>query len=235
MSARGIFITGTDTGAGKTVIACGLVRALRARGERVAVMKPVASGARRTAAGLRNDDALALIEAAGTAAAYENVNPYCFEPPIAPHIAAKEAKVTVDLGMIGAKFTTLSTDADWILVEGAGGWLAPVNDRETMADVARHLELPALLVVGLKLGCLNHAQLSRVGIEARGGSFAGWIANAIDPEMPRRGENLAALAMLLGEPPLEAVPHLRGGVASLTLREGADRLARRLAAAPLSP
>lgn len=235
MSARGVFITATDTAAGKTVIACGLVRGFRACGQRVTVMKPVASGARRTPAGLRNEDALALIEASGTAARYEDVNPYCFEPAVSPHIAAKEAKIVIDTRMIGHKFGGLAATADWIVVEGAGGWLAPINERETMADLARELDLPVLLVVGLKLGCLNHAQLSRVGIEARGGRFGGWIANAIDPQMARRDENLAALVTLLGEAPLATVAHVPREVASLTLTQGAQRLAQRLAASAASP
>ena len=235
MSAQGVFITATDTEAGKTVIACGLVRGFRACRQRVAVMKPVASGARRTAAGLRNEDALALIEASGTAAAYEAVNPYCFEPAISPHIAAKDANIMIDTSMIRHKFDSLAAASDWIIVEGAGGWLAPINERETMADLARALDLPVLLVVGLKLGCLNHAQLSRVSIEARGGRFAGWIANAIDPAMARRAENLAALETLLGEPPLASVAHAPLQVASLTLTQCAQRLAQHLAGAAINP
>lgn len=207
MSARGIFVTGTDTEVGKTVIACALVRALRESGSRVAVMKPVASGARRTPVGLRNDDALALIEAAATEAPYRDVNPYCFEPPVSPHIAAKDAGISIDVSTIRAKYLEISAEADWVVVEGAGGWLAPLSDHQTMADLAWALSLPALLVVGLKLGCLNHAQLSRLGIEAHGVSFAGWIASGVDGRMARADENLAALERVLGEPALAIVPH----------------------------
>jgi dethiobiotin synthetase len=207
VSARGIFITGTDTGIGKTVVACALVRALRQRGWRVAVMKPVASGARPTPAGLRNDDALALIDAAAAETPYPDVNPYCFEPAVSPHIAAKEANITVDIGTIRSKYLAIAQGADWVVVEGAGGWLAPVSDYQTMADLAWALSLPALLVVGLKLGCLNHAQLTRLGIEGHGVSFAGWVASSVDGEMERCEENLAALERLLGEPPLAIVPH----------------------------
>jgi dethiobiotin synthetase len=227
MSARGLFVTGTDTGVGKTVVACALVRALRASGSRVAVMKPVASGAQRTAQGLRNDDAVALIEAAGTTRAYGDVNPYCFEPPISPHIAAKEVVIKVDIDLIRAKFSTMAAEADWIVVEGAGGWLAPINEDQTMADLAGALALPALLVVGLKLGCLNHAQLTRASIAARGGPFAGWVASAIDPAMARAAENLTTLERLLGEPALAVVPHAPAQVATLTLAEAARRLAQR--------
>jgi dethiobiotin synthetase len=209
MTARGLFITGTDTGIGKTVVACALVRALRERGWRVAVMKPVASGSRHTPDGLRNDDALALMEAAASEAAYADVNPYCFEPPVSPHIAAKESNISINIGTIRSRYMALASEADWVVVEGAGGWLAPVSEHQTMADLAWALSLPALLVVGLKLGCLNHAQLTRLGIEAHGVSFAGWIASEVDGAMERGEENLLALERLLGEPPLAILPHTR--------------------------
>jgi dethiobiotin synthetase len=228
VSARGLFITGTDTGVGKTVVACALVRGLRAHRWRVAVMKPVASGSRRTPQGLRNDDALALIEAAGTAIPYAAVNPYCFEPPISPHIAAKEANIRIDIGMIRDKFATLAAEADWVVVEGAGGWLAPTSESESMADLATALSLPALLVVGLKLGCLNHAQLTGSSIKAGGVSFAGWIANAVDPAMTHAEDNLAALEQRLGEPPLAVIPHRPAQAPALTLAAAAQRLAHRL-------
>ena len=229
MSAQGIFITGTDTAAGKTVIACGLVRGFRALGERIAVMKPVASGAHRAASGLRDADALALIEAAGAMARYEDVNPYCFEPAVSPHIAAKEANFGVDTDTIRRKYAGLAAGADWVIVEGAGGWLAPISELETIADLARALGVPVLLVVGLKLGCLNHAQLTRSSIEACGARFAGWIANAIDPAMERRAENLATLERLLGEPALAVVGYAPAELGSLTLTLGAERLVQRLA------
>jgi dethiobiotin synthetase len=227
MTARGIFVTGTDTAVGKTVVACGLARGLRAQGARVAVMKPVASGATRTPEGLRNADALALIEAAQATAAYAVVNPYCFEPPISPHIAAKEAQIEVDIAMIRRNFEVLAAQADWVVVEGAGGWFAPISDRQTMADVAWALAVPTLMVVGVKLGCLNHAQLTRLAIEARGVSFAGWIASAVDPAMARTAENLASLERLLGEPALAIAPCEPAAASSLTLEEAAARLARK--------
>jgi len=229
MSARGIFITGTDTGVGKTVLACALVRALREAGNRVAVMKPVASGSLNTPEGLRNADALALMEAAGLAGPelYEEVNPYCFEPAVSPHIAANEAKITVDSSMIRQKLARLAAQADWIVVEGAGGWLAPINESETMADLARALSLPALLVVGLKLGCLNHAQLSRRVMRLGQVPFAGWVASAIDPQMSHREENLASLERRLGEPALAVVPHLTDGGATLVLPALAAALVQR--------
>jgi dethiobiotin synthetase len=229
MSARGIFITGTDTGVGKTVLACALVRALREAGNRVTVMKPVASGSFNTPEGLRNADALALMDAAGLARPelYEEVNPYCFEPPVSPHIAANEAKITVDSSMIRQRFARLAAQADWIVVEGAGGWLAPINESETMADLARALSLPALLVVGLKLGCLNHAQLSRRVMSLAEMPFAGWVASAIDPHMSHREENLESLERRLGEPALAVVPYLTDGGATLVLPALAEALVQR--------
>jgi dethiobiotin synthetase len=228
VSARGIFVTGTDTGVGKTVIACALVRALREQGARVAVMKPVASGAFATAEGLRNSDALALMAAAGCPHAYDAVNPYCFEPAISPHIAAKEAGIEVDTSMIRQKYDQLATGADWVVVEGAGGWFAPINQRQTMADLAWTLSVPALLVVGLKLGCLNHARLTRLGVESHGVPLAGWVVSAIDPHMMRVEANLETLERLLGEPPLAVIPHLpEGSAEAIALGEVAQRLARR--------
>lgn len=226
MSARGIFVTGTDTGVGKTLIACALTRALRQAGRRVSVMKPVASGSLRTAQGLRNADALALMEAAGLPPElYGEVNPYCFEPPISPHIAAEERKIEVDIGLIRARMDRLRADAEWIVVEGAGGWLAPVNAHQTMSDLARALSLPALLVIGLKLGCLNHAQLSWRAIRSDGVPLAGWVASAIDPDLSHVAQNLETLARLLGEPPLAVVPHLQDAGAPHALAALARELA----------
>jgi dethiobiotin synthetase len=225
MSARGVFITGTDTGVGKTVVACALVRGLRAQGFRVAVLKPVASGGHATAQGLRNADALALAASAGYEGPYEELNPYCFEPPVSPHIAAKEAGIEIDTSKIQHVYDTLAARADWVVVEGAGGWFAPLNERQTMADIAWGLAVPALLVVGLKLGCLSHAHLTRVGMEAHGVTFAGWVANAVDREFARPAENLATLERLLGETPLASVPYLARPDSPISLEEGAARLA----------
>jgi dethiobiotin synthetase len=227
MSARGIFVTGTDTGVGKTVIACALVRALRGAGAQVAVMKPVASGAFETAAGLRNSDALALMQAAGCPHPYEEVNPYCFEPPISPHIAAKDVGIEVDTSRVRQNYDRLASSADWVVVEGAGGWFAPINEHQTMADLAWALSVPALLVVGLKLGCLNHAQLTRLGVESHGVGLAGWVVNGIDRDMMRVEANLATLERLLGEPPLAVVPHQPDGIDAIALDELARALAQR--------
>jgi dethiobiotin synthetase len=228
VSARGIFVTGTDTGVGKTVVACALVRALRQLGAQVSVMKPVASGSVQTPFGLRNEDALALMEAAGTpsdSASYAEVNPYCFEPPVSPHIAAKDVGIEVDTTLIKHKYDALAARSDWVVVEGAGGWFAPINAHQTMADLAWALSIPALMVVGLRLGCLNHAQLTRLGVESQGVTLLGWIANGVDPQMDRSPENLAALERLLGEPPLAVIPHSADGAAGITLTGVAGRLA----------
>jgi dethiobiotin synthetase len=228
MSGQGIFITGTDTGVGKTVVACALVRALQSLGMRVGVMKPVASGAVRTPQGLRNADALALLAATGKdAAAYSDVNPYCFEPAVSPHIAAKEAGIEVDTTLVRHRFEALAAASDWVVVEGAGGWFAPINEHQTMADLAWALSVPALLVVGLRLGCLNHAQLTRLGIESQGVTLVGWVANGVDPAMARSDENLAALERLLGEPPLAVVPHCSDAAAAVLLPQVAQRLTGR--------
>src|SRR5665213_3141995 len=163
MLARGVFVTGTDTGVGKTVLAAALVRTLVRQGLRVAAMKPIASGADSTAAGLRNADALILAQAANVAAAYCTINPYCFAPAIAPHLAAREAGVVIDTALLCERFRELADRADCVVVEGAGGWLTPIGPAQTMADVAAALSLPVVLVVGLKLGCLNHATSAAPG------------------------------------------------------------------------
>ena len=224
MTPKGIFVTGTDTGVGKTVIAAALTRALVNRGMQVAVMKPVASGSDPTPEGLRNSDALALMAAANVTAPYEAVNPYCFAPPISPHIAAREAGVDIELALLRSRFDTLAAASQCVIVEGAGGWLAPISDTAAMADLAAALSLPVLLVVGLRLGCLNHALLSRESLDTRGAAFAGWVANAVDPDFARAAENLATLTARLGEPPLAHVPFLARGRGAPELGEAARKL-----------
>lgn len=210
MSARGVFVTGTDTGVGKTLVAGALIVGLTRRGLRVAGMKPVATGCVTTPEGLRNDDALSLARHASVAAPYERVNPYAFEPAIAPHIAAAEAGVTIDLTRIAHACAGLERVADRIVVEGVGGWCVPLNEREDVADLARRLALPVLLVVGVRLGCLNHARLTAQAIAASGLPWAGWIASCIDPQMARVRENLVALERLLPAPCLGALPYCAG-------------------------
>jgi dethiobiotin synthetase len=224
MATKGFFVTGTDTGVGKTVIAAALTRALAARGLRVAVMKPIASGSDPTPEGPRNADALALMAAASVKAPYEAVNPYCFVPAISPHIAALEQGTAIDLTLLRQRFDSLASGADCVIVEGAGGWLAPISDGATMAELALALSLPALVVIGLRLGCLNHALLTRESIAARGVTFAGWVANAIDPRFERSAENVATLTARLGAPPLARVPLLERPGEQLNLGEAAGKL-----------
>jgi len=181
ISAQGLFITGTDTGVGKTRVSVTLVETLKARGQRVAAMKPVASGASATAAGLRNDDAQHLQAAASVAAPYETVNPYCFAPAVAPHLAARAAGLSIEVSRIVAAHRTLAAQADWVIVEGVGGWKVPLGEAITTVDLAAALGWPVVLVVGIRLGCLNHALLTADAIGASGLPFAGWIANYIDP------------------------------------------------------
>lgn len=208
MIGRGFFVTGTDTGAGKTVVSVLLLRALRAAGCTALAMKPVAAGCESTAAGLRNEDVEALRAAASFAVAREAMNPYAFVPPISPHLAASQAGVAIDFGVLREKLDALRQQADVVLVEGAGGWYAPVSDSATMADLAQALALPVVLIVGLRLGCLNHALLSAEAIARSSLPYVGWIGNCIDPDMAMREENLATLAARLPVPLLGVVPYL---------------------------
>jgi dethiobiotin synthetase len=224
MKPTAFFVTGTDTEVGKTVVSAALTRALVARGLRVAVMKPIASGSDPTPDGLRNSDALTLIAASNVPVPYDVVNPYCFQPPISPHIAASEAGVAIDLALLRSRLDSLASASDCVIVEGAGGWLAPISDIQSMADLAAALSTPVLLVVGLRLGCLNHALLTRESLATRGIPFAGWIANAIDPNFARGSENLATLTDRLGAAPLASVPFLERGRAPPDLGAAASKL-----------
>jgi dethiobiotin synthetase len=219
----GVFVTGTDTGVGKSVIAAALIRALARQGLRVAGMKPVAAGAAATPAGLRNSDALALMQAGNVAAAYESVNPYCFAPPIAPHIAAREAGVTIDIELLRQRFSVLASAADCVVVEGAGGWLTPISASLTMADLAAALALPVVLVVGLKLGCLNHTLLTARALAAHEEGLAGWIGNSIEPAFEREADNIAVLENLLGESAAAIVPYASHAPDALALAPAAAR------------
>jgi dethiobiotin synthetase len=203
---RGFFITGTDTGVGKTLVAVALTRAMVSRGVRCAVMKPVAAGGIRTPEGLFNDDALELLAASNVKAPYEQVNPWMLTTPASPHLAARMDGVSIDIERVLAAQARLAAASDLLIVEGAGGWHAPISATETMADVAASMALPVILVVGLRLGCLNHALLTREGIRARGLPLAGWIANELETEMPHASANIETLTMRFGTPPLTVVP-----------------------------
>jgi dethiobiotin synthetase len=214
MSARGLFVTGTDTGVGKTRVAASLIHALRAQGLRVAAMKPVSAG---SAPGELHDDVAALLQAANVAAGVRDVNPYAFEPAIAPHIAAEQAGVRIDLEAIAAAYARLAAKADAVVVEGAGGWRVPLNEAEDMADLAQRLRLPVVLVVGLRLGCLNHALLTAESIASRQLPWAGWVGNQIDPTMAQQAANIAALRARLPGPCLGIQPFQPQSPASPTV------------------
>ncbi len=206
--ARSIYVTGTDTGVGKTLIATALVRALNRSGCRARGLKPLASGALRTPDGLRNADALALQAEGQPPVAYDLVNPYCFEPAIAPHLAAAEAGIETPLGALLAWYERASAGCDWTVVEGAGGWRVPLHPDGYTSDLPEALGMPVLLVVGLRLGCLNHARLTYEALRGARVPIAGWIGNRIDAHMARAAENLATLERLLESAPLAVIPTL---------------------------
>jgi dethiobiotin synthetase len=207
MGYASIYVTGTDTGIGKTVSSSALLHALRLRGMRAVGMKPLASGCESTSAGWRNEDALALQVASRPHPEYADVNPYALPLPLAPELAAREAGVTVELATIRQAYARLQAQADAVVVEGVGGWAAPLSADIDQADLVHALDLPVVLVVGLRLGCLNHAYLTARAIAADGCRLAGWIGNAIDPAMARRDDNLALLAARLPAPCWGVFPH----------------------------
>jgi dethiobiotin synthetase len=220
--ANGYFVTGTDTGVGKTLIACALLHAFARTGARVVGMKPVAAGAVLTADGYVNDDVTQLRAASTVKAELALLNPYCFEPAIAPHIAAAKCGVTIDLEKIVAACAQLATMADQVIVEGAGGFYIPLNANENTADLAQRLGLPVIIVVGMRLGCMNHALLTAQAIRACGLKLAGWVANRIDPAMPVATENITALAQRLASPLLGVIdfsvaPDARHAAAAIDL------------------
>ena len=201
---RGIFVTGTDTGIGKTRVAKALLEALRAAEVRAVGMKPVAAGIDPGES--VNADVVALAAASGVDAPLRDRNPYSFEPAVAPHLAAQASGVQISLPTIEAAAQRLAASADVLIVEGAGGALVPLDDRHDMLDVAVRLDLPVLLVVGLRLGCLNHALLTALAIRRRGLSLCAWIANTLPPAMALRNENVATLTSRLGMRPIAVVP-----------------------------
>ena len=197
------FVTGTDTEVGKTFVTCALLHVLRNQGMSAIGMKPIAAGTDNDG---KNDDVEALIAASGVQAPRELINPYLFQPAIAPHIAAAEEGRSIDIETIVASFNTLRGMADAVLVEGVGGFCVPLGPDCDTADLAEKLQLPVILIVGMRLGCINHALLTQQAIAARGLKLAGWIANRIDPEMSRFDENLAALTERIAAPLLGIVP-----------------------------
>ena len=213
------FVTGTDTGVGKTLVSCAMLHRLRARGLRALGMKPVAAGVEVTPEGPVNPDVVALRKASSWPAPLSQVNPYCFEPPVAPHLAANAAGVRIEIASILQAFQMLRGSADAIVVEGVGGFLVPLNEREDAADMAVELALPVVLVVGMRLGCLNHALLTQQAVAARSLRLAGWIANSIDPQMARFDGNLQALRERIAAPLMGVIPYRpMSDAASIELR-----------------
>lgn len=200
-----VFITGTDTDAGKTYVAVALLQGLKALGYRTVAQKPVAAGVNN--AGF-NTDALQLQQHATEPLSYELVNPYCLTDAVAPHLAAAKAELVIDSSILSEELQKLqNVDADIALVEGAGGWLLPLDDKTTMADWVTEQQLPVLLVVGMKLGCLNHALLTVREIERSGLKLLGWVANCIDPQMQYQQENIHYLQQVLTAPCLGVLPY----------------------------
>jgi dethiobiotin synthetase len=230
---HGVFVTGTDTGVGKSLFSAALLLRLGEAGIAAAACKPVSAGCRREAGGLVNGDAELLAAVAPARTPLGTVNPVALEPYIAPHIAAAEAGMRLDAARLVAACREAGRGAEYLVVEGAGGWRVPLGGSDTMADVATGLGLPVVLVVGLRLGCLNHALLTAEAIHRDGLVLAGWIANALPPDMPRLEENIGTLAARLGAPMLARIPVCPGSTeldrARAAVAALADELLDRLA------
>jgi len=218
----GYFVTGTDTGVGKTLVTAALLRRLREAGLAVAGMKPVAAGAIAGPEGRANEDALLLQAESSAHHPYADVNPWLFEPAIAPHIAAADARITIDTARIAAAHARLAATADLVLAEGAGGFLVPLDAGRSFAEMPALLGMDVILVVGLRLGCLNHALLTAEAIAARGLTLAGWVGNSIDPGFARCEENVATLRARLPAPCLGVVPWLAAPEAGAAARHLED-------------
>ena len=218
--AEGYFITGTDTECGKTEITLALMQKLQSTGYSVLGMKPVASGAVPTADGLRNDDARRILRQASIPLQYDLVNPFAFEPPIAPHVAAEQAGMDIRFGRILESLRELSNRADLVVVEGVGGWRVPLGNDGAVSDLARAMNLPVVLVVGMKLGCINHALLTAESILSGGFKMTGWVANVVHPEMLEQEANIATLKREITAPCLGVVPYMP----QITVQAVADRL-----------
>lgn len=196
------FVTGTDTNVGKTLISCALLHGFAGQGLRVVGMKPVACDE-----GAVSEDVRSLRAASNVLASRGQVNPYCFERAVAPHLAAQFAGIRINLERIVQSYRELATQADVVIVEGAGGYQVPLNDEQDGADLALQLKLPVILVVGMRLGCLNHALLTKRAVAASGLKMAGWVANCVDGQMSMLNENIAALEERFDAPLLGVVPH----------------------------
>ena len=200
--ATGFFVTGTDTGIGKTTVSCALLHAFAAQGKKVIGMKPVAAGSENG----QWMDVEHLLAASNVSVSRQQINPYAFDPPISPQLAARQLGTEIDLSVIHHAYQQLSAKADLVIVEGAGGFLVPINEKQNGADLAKTFNLPVILVVGMRLGCLNHALLTAQAIKAASLTLAGWVANCIDPQMLVVAENIATLEPRLDCPLLGVVP-----------------------------
>lgn len=209
MAKKAFFIAGTDTNVGKTLVAAGLLIAAKSHGFTTAALKPVAAGCEKTEAGLRNEDALLLQSVITTPLVYEQINPVALQAAIAPHIAAQQEKRVLSADRLAGFCRGSLNQADVTLVEGAGGWRVPLNPQETMADLARALNLPVILVVGMRLGCISHALLTVEAICNDGLPLAGWVANCIDADMPVLQENIQSLLTRIPAPCLGVIPCLK--------------------------
>jgi dethiobiotin synthetase len=208
MAAQGFFITGTDTDAGKTWVTLALMRAFQDRGLVVSGMKPVASGCEETALGLRNADALLIQTQSSVPNEYAAVNPYAFKPPIAPHIAASQAGVEININAVLSVYDALTRQNDIVIVEGIGGWRVPLNSHQSLVDLVRALELPVILVVGLRLGCINHALLSAETILSDGLNLAGWAVSHLSSSYSEPDSTLHTLVESIPAPLLGELPYL---------------------------
>ena len=205
------FVTGTDTEVGKTVASCALLQAASRNGFTTAGYKPVASGSEETAEGLRNSDALALQRNSTLALSYAEVNPYTFAEPTSPHIVSEDEQRPIDPDLLCAGLRVLEQKADWVLVEGAGGWYTPLSATCTFADWVQREQLPVILVVGVKLGCINHAVLTAQAVQQAGLKLVGWIANDVIPPGKRHAEYMATLTRMIPAPLLGEIPWLEEG------------------------
>lgn len=207
LPTRTLYVTGTDTGVGKTVVSVALLHRLRSAGLRAIGMKPVASGCERTPDGWRNADALALQTASHAQPAYDDINPYAFELPTAPQLAARAMAVHVDLLRLGDAYLRLAVQADVVVIEGVGGWAAPLDEGLDQVDLVRMLDLPVVLVVGLRLGCLSHARLTARAIQNDGVSLIGWIGSRVDPMFSEWSDYVELLRDVLPAPCLGVLPY----------------------------
>ncbi len=210
---QAFFVTGTDTEVGKTFVSCALMQALRQAGQSVIGYKPIAAGAELSHHGLLNDDALLLQQNGSFSLPYEAVNPIVFAPPIAPHIAAAQAQQTINMAVVEQGYQNLlGQGADTLLVEGAGGWHLPLGNGQYLSDWVEQKQLPVIMVVGMKLGCLNHALLTAQSITRAGLKLVGWVANSPGVEQDFLAENIAFLEQAIDAPLLGHIPAMAGAL-----------------------